>query len=118
MSKTCYVVLASDFSVMWDYGNGFISKMTANADLDPTWTAHECIMSPGEFITGIITHTVILWKKFPVLAGITFVTTHKTCGHYGQVSDNKNEAWGHMLLYVNAKTGGGFDKLEFIFDFC
>ena len=72
---------------------------------------------------------IITWKymyklpnsetRVPVRGGIEFTTTEKTCGPYGFTDTTDTDTVeGHMLLTVYGRAGGGFDKINFVFDRC
>ena len=44
-----------------------------------------------------------------VLHGMTFTTTEKTCGPYGEVTSDMLHASGHQLLFMSGK---GWDQIK------
>ena len=78
----------------------------------------ECQLMEGEFIQ-IWEYSIYLVRdNFPVVGCITLVTTHKTCGPYGDSCASMQALQGYHLLYIAGKRGSIIDRLSLAFDLC
>ena len=77
-----------------------------------------CQLENGERI-----HTVHIYVGyyyygvFKVAQALLFITNQKTCGPYGQTTDERVTVSGHQLLYITGRIGALFDKLNLYFDY-
>ena len=82
----------------------------------------ECQLGNNEFIQRL-EYSIYQWPSdggtaIPVFGCIALITTHKTCGPYGNLCGSMIIVEGHHLLYIKGRHGIGFDKLSLAFEFC
>ena len=79
---------------------------------------YECDLMNNEFIQRWEYSVHMFDGEYPVLGCITLITTHKTCGPYGNAYGTMSTLEGYHLLYIAGRRGYGFDRLTLLFDSC
>ena len=79
---------------------------------------YECLLATNEFIQRLEYSQYYLNPTTIVFGCITLVTTHKTCGPYGNECGPTNALGGYKLLYFAGRNWDAFDQLSLAFDSC
>ena len=80
---------------------------------------YECIFMKNEFIQRWEYSTHMLkGDAVPVHGCVTLITTHKTCGPYGDACGSMKALEGYHLLYVAGRSGVGLDQVYLAFESC
>ena len=93
------------------YGNTVVNHLDTGVP-----EVGECILIPGEYIQKVEVH-VGYWNGFDSIVGLTFVTTHKICGHFGS-EGTKHVISGNHLQYFEIRNGDFLHCIRFVFQSC
>ena len=79
---------------------------------------YECLLMNNEFIQQWKYSIHMYADDIPVFGCITLITTHKTCGPYGNACGTISTLEGYHLLCIAGRSGLAFDCLALVFDSC
>ena len=97
------------------YGEGLDAAYNMNYQMEP----EICTLGADEYITQASVYISSDASAYPLefVFGLTFQTTTKTCGPYGQTWGPMQTAYGHRLLYLSGLGGGHLiNAITFHFD--
>ena len=88
------------------------------SELRGTTSIHsgECILQPGEFVMEV--HASFADRNgAPKPSGLSFVTSHQTCGPFGKTDMSDSDVIeGEKLLYIEGSNAAIIDSLGFVFE--